>query len=33
MCILCGEFVEQLHWTDLETKKFATVVAGEHQRT
>lgn len=32
MCILCGEFVEQLHWTDIESKQFDTVVAGQHQR-
>lgn len=32
MCILCGEFVEQIHWTDMERKQLETVVVGEHQR-
>lgn len=33
MCILCGEFVEQLHWTEMERKQLETVVVGgEHQR-
>lgn len=32
MCILCGEFIEQVHWTDTERQKVDTVVAGQYQR-
>ncbi|WP_079474102.1 hypothetical protein [Marinococcus halophilus] len=32
MCVLCGEFIEQVHWTDIERKKLDTIVAGESQR-
>lgn len=32
MCVLCGEFIEQIHWTDMERQHLETVVAGAHQR-
>ncbi len=32
MCVLCGEFIEQLHWTDIEGREYDTIVAGEYQR-
>lgn len=32
MCILCGEFIEQIHWTDMERKQLDTVVSGQFQR-
>ncbi|MFD2760905.1 hypothetical protein [Lentibacillus juripiscarius] len=32
MCILCGEFIEQIHWTDMERRQLDTVVSGQFQR-
>lgn len=32
MCILCGEFVDQIHWTDMERRQLDTVVSGQFQR-
>lgn len=35
MCILCGEFVMNIHWTDsshLENHQSSDIIAGEFQR-
>lgn len=34
MCVLCGEFIMQVHWTDhdLEDQSHAKLTAGENQR-
>lgn len=32
MCVLCGELIEQVHWTDMERRQLDTVVSGQFQR-
>jgi hypothetical protein len=32
MCVLCGEFIMQIHWTDYKTADSDEVVVGELQR-
>lgn len=33
MCILCGELITQIHWTESASEKMkkSTIVVGEHQ--
>ncbi|MCA1203696.1 hypothetical protein [Priestia flexa] len=33
MCILCGEFVMQVHWTDYNESDSSEITVGDQQRT
>ena len=33
MCVLCGEFVMSVHWTDKNSNSDSTVVVGDSQRS
>ncbi|MET3321509.1 hypothetical protein ABEY41_26145 [Peribacillus butanolivorans] len=32
MCVLCGEFVHQVHWTDHTSKEQEEITVGDNQR-
>lgn len=32
MCVLCGEFVMQMHWTDQTTEESSEIIVGDKQR-